>query len=78
MYMYTKWNAQATGHHRKDKFQYPCAMSCGGNIVTLLWFRPCMPPCVRVSHFHLVNTMQSKPSLDLLSNLQDMFTRIRG
>ena len=33
----------------KEFFCYPRATRCGGDIVTLLWFRACVRVCVRAS-----------------------------
>ena len=60
---------------------YPRATRCGGDIVTVLWFRPCVRawfrpsvrPCV-----DLVNTIETKPLHISLSNLADMLTMMRG
>ena len=39
---------------------YPRAMRCGGDIVTLLWFRPSFSVCVCPSRFNLVNMIETK------------------
>ena len=60
---------------------YPRATRCGGDIVTLLWFRPCVRawfrPSVRPCK-DLVNTIETKPLHISLSNLADMLTMMRG
>ena len=38
---------------------YPRATRCRGDIVTLLWFRPCVCACVCPSCFYLVNTIET-------------------
>ena len=62
------------------KFYYPRATHCGGDIVTLLWFRPCVCVCVSVcpSRFDLVNTIETESLHASSSNLADMFTMTRG
>ena len=57
---------------------YPRATRCGGDIVTLLWFRPCARVCVCPSCFNLVNTIETEPLHASSSNLADMFTMTRG
>ena len=60
---------------------YPRAMRCGGDIVTLLWFRPCVRAWFRPSvrpWVDLVNTIETKPLHISLSNLTDMLTMMRG
>ena len=52
---------------------YPRATRCGGDIVTLLWFRPWFRPCM-----DLVNTIETTPLRVSLSNLVDMLTMMRG
>ena len=46
---------------------YPCTKHCGGDIVMLLWFHPCVHPSIRA--FHLVNTIGTKPSCSSLSRI---------
>ena len=49
---------------------------CGGDIVTLLWFRVCV--CLSVRPFvDLVNTIKTTPLHVSLSNLADMLTMMR-
>ena len=50
----------------------PRATRCGGDIVTLLWFRASVRPCV-----DLVNTMETTPLHVPFSNLADMLTMVR-
>ena len=60
---------------------YPRATRCGGDIVTLLWFRACVCACVRLSvrpSVDLVNTIETTPLHVSLSNLADMLTMMRG
>ena len=57
---------------------YPRATRCGGDIVTLLWFRPCVRACVCPSRFDLVNTIETEPLCASSSNLADMFNMTRG
>ena len=47
---------------------YPRATRCGGDIVMLLWFHPCLS----VSHLNLVNMIETKPLCVSSSNLADM------
>ena len=54
-----------------------CATRCGGDIVTLLWFRASVRAWFRPSE-DLVNTIETKPLHISLSNLADMFTMMRG
>ena len=49
---------------------YPRALHCGGDIVTLPWFR--------ASRLILVNTIATKLLFTSSSNLADMFTMTRG
>ena len=56
---------------------YPRATRCGGDIVTLLWFRASVRAWFRPSE-DLVNTIETKPLHISLSNLADMFTMMRG
>ena len=58
-------------------FYYPRATRCGGDIVTLLWFRACVCASVRPC-VDLVNTIVTKPLHISLSNLADMLTGMRG
>ena len=39
---------------------YPRATRCGGDIVTLPWFRQCVRPSVRASRLILVNAIATK------------------
>ena len=48
---------------------YPRTMHCGGDIVKLLWFRPCMD---------LVNTIETTPLRVSLTNLADILIMMRG
>ena len=60
---------------------YPRATRCGGDIVTLLWFRPCVRAWFRPSVrpcMDLVNTIETTPLLVFSSNLVDMSTMMRG
>ena len=50
---------------------------CGGDIVTLLWFRPCVRPSV-CAWVDLVKTIETTPLHVSLSNLADMLTTMRG
>ena len=64
-----------------NPIDYPRATRCGGDIVTLLWFRACVRVCVRLSvrpSVDLVNTIATKPLHISLSNLADMLTMMRG
>ena len=56
---------------------YPRATRCGGDIVTLLWFRASVCAWFRPS-VDLVNTIETKPLHISLSNLADMLTMMRG
>ena len=56
---------------------YPRATRCGGDIVTLLWFRPSVRPWFRPC-VDLVNTIETTPMHISLSNLADMLTMTRG
>ena len=66
-----------TSSNNKLQIHYTRAKRCGGDIVTLLWFRECvcvsLRPCL-----DLVNTIETKPLCASLSNLADMFTMMRG
>ena len=55
-------------------FNNPNATGYGGDIVTLLWFRP----SVCQSRFELVNMKETQPLCAYSSNLADMFTMTRG
>ena len=55
-------------------FNNPNAKGYGGDIVTLLWFRPSVCP----SRFDLVNMIETKPLCAYSSNLADTFTMTRG
>ena len=48
-------------------------MRFGGDIEKLLWFRVCVRPSV-----DLVNTIETTPLRDSLSNLADMLTMMRS
>ena len=65
------------GSHFVKTFGYPRATRCGGDIATLLWFRPCVCPCVCPSRFDLVNTIETEPLCASSSNLADKFTMMR-
>ena len=56
---------------------YPRATRCGGDIVTLLWFRASVRAWFRPSE-DLVNTIETEPLHIFLSNLADRFTIMRG
>ena len=56
---------------------YPRATRCGGDIVTLLWFRPSVSVWFRPCE-NLVNTIETKPLHISLSNLADMLTMMGG
>ena len=58
---------------RKVQLYYPRATRCGGDCITLLWFRPCVCP----SRFDLVNTIETKPLCTYSSNLADIFSMTR-
>ena len=66
-----------TPHESRMCPLYPRAMRCGGDIVTLLWFRPSVCGSVRPCE-DLVNTIETKPLHISLSNLADMLTMMRG
>ena len=57
---------------------YPRATRCGGDIVTLPWFRQCVRQSVRASRLILVNTIATKLLFTSSSNLAHMFTMMRG
>ena len=75
-----RWVTVATPTHLPQSF-YPRATRCGGDIVTLLWFRPSVRPCVVPSVrpcIDLVNTIETKLLHVSLSHLADMLTTMRG
>ena len=55
-------------------FNYPRATRCGGDIVTLPWFRP----SVSASRLIHVNAIATKLLCKSSSNLADMFSMTRG
>ena len=59
--------------NRIETTPFPRATRCGGDIVTLLWFRVCVRPSV-----DLVNRIETTPFHVTLSNLADMLTMMRG
>ena len=56
---------------------YPRATRCGGDILTLLLFRPSVRVSVCPSRFDLVNTIETKPLYASLSNFADLLTMMR-
>ena len=63
-------------------FHYPRATRCGGDIVMLPWFCPCVrqsvSQSVSVSCLNLVNAIATKLLCTSSSNVADMFTMTRG
>ena len=60
-----------------SRVYYFRATRCGGDKVTLPWFRACVVPSVRPSE-DLVNTIETTPLHISLSNLADLLTMMRG